>query len=108
MSMVVCPAVQAASSCVFCEYSWTPGDMVQAEDRCHRIGQRCSVNVTFLHARHSVDDHIWTAIAAKLSAVGRVGRLPRHLTSTHLIWLIQSGPLWSDLPALLSPAYGVL
>ena len=57
---------------VFSEYSWTPGDMVQAEDRAHRIGQRQSVNVHYLHVKKSIDDVMWNTLATKLDQVGQV------------------------------------
>lgn len=61
----------AASVVVFAELSWTPGQVVQAEDRAHRIGQPCSVNVYYLHVKGSVDDLVWQALANKLDAVGQ-------------------------------------
>uniref|UniRef100_A0A1D2AGI9 SWI/SNF-related matrix-associated actin-dependent regulator of chromatin subfamily A-like protein 1 n=1 Tax=Auxenochlorella protothecoides TaxID=3075 RepID=A0A1D2AGI9_AUXPR len=60
----------AASTVVFAEMTWTPGDLIQAEDRAHRIGQASSVNIHFLHAKGSVDDIIWSTIQSKLESVG--------------------------------------
>ncbi|KAK2076871.1 hypothetical protein QBZ16_005099 [Prototheca wickerhamii] len=60
----------AASTVVFAEMTWTPGEIIQAEDRAHRIGQASSVNIHFLHAKGSVDDIIWSTIQNKLESVG--------------------------------------
>jgi SWI/SNF-related matrix-associated actin-dependent regulator 1 of chromatin subfamily A len=62
----------AASVVVFGELSWTPGDIVQAEDRAHRIGQRSCVNVQFLCAKNTVDDIMWGSISNKLETLGQV------------------------------------
>ena len=62
----------AASTVVFGELSWTPGDIVQAEDRAHRIGQASSVLVQFLHAKQSVDDVMWGSVQHKLENLGQV------------------------------------
>ena len=62
----------AATTVVFGELTWTPGDVVQAEDRAHRIGQKGSVAVHILQAPGTVDDFLWAAIQNKLDTLGQV------------------------------------
>ena len=62
----------AASLVLFAELSYTPGEIQQAEDRAHRIGQASSVLVQFLHAKGTADDSIWAAIQSKLDDVGTI------------------------------------
>lgn len=40
-------------------------------DRAHRIGQKSSVNVYFLHVKDSIDDIIWNSIQSKLENLGQ-------------------------------------
>ena len=61
----------AASTVIFAEMTWTPGEIIQAEDRAHRIGQASAVNVYFLHVRNSVDEIIWSSLQNKLENVGQ-------------------------------------
>lgn len=58
----------AASTVVFAEQDWTPGVMVQAEDRAHRIGQEGSVMVQHLVVDGSID----VSMAKKVSSKGGV------------------------------------
>ncbi|KAK4266021.1 hypothetical protein QN277_026996 [Acacia crassicarpa] len=62
----------AASTVVFAELSWTPGDLIQAEDRAHRIGQVSSVNIYYLLANDTVDDIIWDVVQSKLENLGQM------------------------------------
>ncbi|KAL8105581.1 uncharacterized protein LOC141677182 isoform X2 [Apium graveolens] len=62
----------AASTVIFAELSWTPGDIIQAEDRAHRIGQLSSVNIYYLLANDTVDDIIWDVLQSKLDNLGQM------------------------------------
>lgn len=62
----------AATTVIFAELSWTPGDLTQAEDRAHRIGQVSSVNVYYLLASDTVDDIIWDVVQSKLENLGQM------------------------------------
>eukprot|EP00929_Paragymnodinium_shiwhaense_P031338 TRINITY_DN17576_c0_g1_i1.p1 TRINITY_DN17576_c0_g1~~TRINITY_DN17576_c0_g1_i1.p1 ORF type:complete len:925 (-),score=271.70 TRINITY_DN17576_c0_g1_i1:183-2957(-) len=62
----------AASTVVFVELHWTPGILLQAEDRAHRIGQVSSVNIHYLVAPGTVDDFIWPSVSKKIDIVSRI------------------------------------
>ncbi|ONM59983.1 chromatin remodeling factor18 [Zea mays] len=62
----------AASTVIFAELSWTPGDIIQAEDRAHRIGQVSSVNVYYLLSNGTIDDLMWDVVQGKLENLGQM------------------------------------
>jgi SWI/SNF-related matrix-associated actin-dependent regulator 1 of chromatin subfamily A len=61
-----------ASNVVFLELDWTPAKHDQAEDRCHRIGQRDAVNASYLLAAGTVDETISTLLERKRAVIGAV------------------------------------
>ncbi|GMY28050.1 SWI/SNF-related matrix-associated actin-dependent regulator of chromatin subfamily A-like protein 1 [Fagus crenata] len=65
----------AATTVIFAELSWTPGDLIQAEDRAHRIGQVSAVNIYYLLANDTVDDIIWDVVQSKLENLGQPNTL---------------------------------
>ncbi|XP_064952921.1 uncharacterized protein LOC135606071 isoform X7 [Musa acuminata AAA Group] len=63
----------AASTIFFAELTWTPGDIIQAEDRAHRIGQVSSVNIYYLLSNDTVDDIIWYVCVISVSITSILG-----------------------------------
>ena len=61
----------ASSHVVFCELDWVPGNLSQAEDRCHRIGQTDSVLVQHLVLEGSLDATMAHTVVAKQEVIDR-------------------------------------
>merc|ERR1712196_180107 len=56
---------------IFLELHWTPGNILQAEDRAHRIGQKNNVNITYLVSKgDSIDMKIWDMLGRKQQFLG--------------------------------------
>lgn len=61
----------ASSNVVFAELDWTPANMLQAEDRCHRIGQSENVLVQHLVFDESLDAKMANTLISKMAVIDR-------------------------------------
>lgn len=62
----------AASVVVFAEMDWVPANLTQAEDRCHRIGQRDTVLVHHVVYDGSLDARMAKKVLEKQAIIDRV------------------------------------
>ena len=62
----------AASTVFFAELFWTPGSLIQAEDRAHRIGQISPVQVSYFLAPDTIDDVLWPLVRQKMKVLGEL------------------------------------
>ena len=88
----------AASDVLFVEQGWTPADMDQASDRCHRIGQTDSVTAWNMIAAGTIDEDIAALIANKRMVVDAItdgvtveGNEPGSILSDLLVRLSHRG-----------------
>ena len=70
-----------ASNVAFLELEWTPAMHDQAEDRCHRIGQRDAVTAWYLLAANTIDETMARLIQRKRAIVAAVTDGPRSTTT---------------------------
>lgn len=99
----------AADTVLFAEMSVTPGIMLQGEDRAHRIGQRCSVNIHYLVAKGTIDEDIWRMICSKLSNLGlaldgKTAKLGAHHAATLVDTAGSSSEVQPPASASLEPS----
>lgn len=61
-----------SSNVAFMELPWTPGELLQAEDRCHRIGQKNAVTCHYLIGRDTIDIQIYELLVDKMCVTDAV------------------------------------
>ena len=71
-----------ASNVAFLELEWTPAMHDQAEDRCHRIGQRDAVSACYLLAAETIDETMAAPDPAQAGHRRRGHRRARRTTAT--------------------------
>jgi SWI/SNF-related matrix-associated actin-dependent regulator of chromatin subfamily A-like protein 1 len=62
----------AAQEMLFIERMWRPSDLVQAEDREWRIGQKNAVQITYMDGAGTIDAAIATLLKDKVSTIAAV------------------------------------
>ena len=54
------------------EMFWTPGSLIQAEDRSHRIGQTQNVSIVYFLADNTIDEILWPLVRKKFKTLGEI------------------------------------
>lgn len=62
----------AADTAVFAEISWTPGEIFQACDRIHRIGQKNAVLIQFLVYENTLEEFILRTVIEKKETIHQI------------------------------------
>lgn len=62
----------ASSTVAFVEFGWTSAIHDQAEDRCHRMGQKNFTNIYYFYGKDTVDEHILELIKEKRELSGAI------------------------------------
>ena len=60
------------SEVLFLERTWVPSQLVQAEDRCHRVGISAPVSCTYMDAAGTIDEHVARVLDAKFRLVNQI------------------------------------
>lgn len=62
----------ASNTVLSIEYTYTPGNHIQAEDRCRRIGTSedfDSIDCYYLHAVDTIDENFWNILSQKFTVI---------------------------------------
>lgn len=62
----------AACSVVFVQPEWTPANLLQAEDRVHRIGQKNPVNITYLITPGTIEALMFASVISKTKNANKI------------------------------------
>jgi SWI/SNF-related matrix-associated actin-dependent regulator 1 of chromatin subfamily A len=62
----------AASEVGICEYPWRPGDLTQAMDRPHRIGQKATVFINFFAAAGTIEEEMCKLIEKRQQSISAI------------------------------------
>ncbi len=65
----------ASSLAVFVEIEWRPGDLIQAEDRLHRIGQKNSVLIQYVVVDRSIDGFMFDKLLEKMQIIDQITKI---------------------------------
>lgn len=68
-SMGVGLTLTASSLVVFAELDWVPSQLMQAEDRAHRIGQKDNVHIQYLVAGGTIDARMGPSLVRKMNHI---------------------------------------
>lgn len=83
----VAVTLTASSTVWFAELFWTPAIMIQAEDRCHRIGQQGQVECVYFVGKGTLDDVLWKLVEKKFQQLGEfVEGKEKEKLVVHKIW----------------------